>query len=75
MVHGRPGEGFAVCLWCPELPGVSLQCWEDVFIGFQVSGCFRNVLYMVCGFRGFKEFFRVIRSSLRSAGVGWSLDY
>ena len=26
VVHGQSGEEFEVCLWCPELPGVSLKC-------------------------------------------------
>jgi hypothetical protein len=44
VVHGRPVEEFEVFIQCPELSGVSLQCWEDVFIRFSsvpgVSGMF-----------------------------------
>jgi hypothetical protein len=29
-----PGEGFAVFIWFPELPGISSKCLEGVFMMF-----------------------------------------
>ena len=29
-----PGEGFAVSIWFPELPGISSKCLEGVFMIF-----------------------------------------
>ena len=43
---------------------------------FKYSGCFRNVLYMVCGFRGFKEFpwYSGAVSGVRELAGAWSIS-
>ena len=75
MVHGRSGEEFEVCLWCPELPGVSFQCWESSFIRFSSVPGVSGMFYIWFAASGDLRFFLVTRSSVWSAGVGWSLDY